>query len=145
MTTHPECNLKSVLVPHAPEVRALAHRVAFGGAAVVYSGDTRAVPEIMVPLTEGADLLIHEAYSEAGLADWTRDFDRPMASAISDAFERTHTNIRVAAQIAEAAGAKRLALTHLNPGERPERLRAEAAGYFKGEIVVAADGLELEV
>ena len=41
----------------------MAHRVELAGKAVTYSGDTQPVPSTLVPLAEGADLLIHEAYS----------------------------------------------------------------------------------
>lgn len=139
----PECQFRSIVVPHAPEVVALAHRVEFGGTTVVYSGDTNAVPELMVPLADGADVLIHEAYSEAGVADWTRGREQSQAEAIAAAFARSHTRIDVAAQIAAEAGVKKLVLTHLIPGEVSERLKAEAAAHFSGEIVIAADGLSL--
>lgn len=138
-----ECDFRSIVVPHAPEVVALAHRVKFGESTIVYSGDTNAVPELMVPLADGADVLIHEAYSETGVADWTRGREPAQAEAIAAAFSRSHTRIDVAANIAAEAGVKRLVLTHLIPGEVPERLKAEAAAHFKGEIVIAEDGLSL--
>lgn len=135
--------VRSIIVPHAPEVTALAHRVTFAGVTVAYSGDTRAVPELMTPLVDGADVLIHEAYSEAGLTDWTRGAAPDRVAGIFSAFERTHTRVDVAAQIAREAGVRRLVLTHLNPGEVPERLRAEAAAHFPGEVIVADDELQL--
>jgi len=46
---------------------------------------------------------------------------------------------------AAESGAKRLLLTHLNPGEQPVRLAEEARAYFHGEVIVAADGLTLEL
>lgn len=141
----PGGRFRSIVVPHAPEVTAMAHRVEFGGKTVVYSGDTRAVPEIMTPLADGGDVLIHEAYSDAGLADWTRNADRARAEAIAAAFARAHTRVDVAARIAAEAGVSRLVLTHLVPGEAPGRLKAEAAQYFRGEVIIAADGLALTV
>ena len=53
--------------PHAPQVPAFARRLEIEGKALVYSGDTQANPEGIVPLTRGAGLLIHEAYTPAGL------------------------------------------------------------------------------
>lgn len=138
-----EGTVRSIVVPHAPEVVALAHRVAFAGATIVFSGDTRAEAGQMTPLSDGADVLIHEAYSEAGLADWTRGREQSRVEAILSAFERTHTRVDAAARIAAEAGVKRLILTHLNPGEQPERLAAEARRWFSGEVIVAADGLSL--
>ncbi len=139
----PAARVQSIIVPHAPEVVALAHRVTFGGRVVVYSGDTRAAPELMTPLADGGDILIHEAYSEAGLADWTRGADQSRIDAISAAFARSHTRVDAAAAIARESGIKRLVLTHLVPGEVPERLKAEAAAHFSGEIIIAADELSL--
>lgn len=135
--------VRSIVVPHAPEVVALAHRVTFDGQTVVYSGDTRAEPGLMTPLADGADILIHEAYSEAGLTDWTRGAQQSRIDAIFAAFARTHTRVDVAAAIARESGAKRLVLTHLVPAEVPDRLKAEAAAYFSGEIVIAQDELSL--
>lgn len=134
---------RSVVVPHAPEVVAMAHRVELAGKTIVFSGDTRAEVGPMVQLADGADVLIHEAYSEAGLTDWTRGAEPSRVAAIFSAFERTHTRVEVAAKIAEDAGATRLVLTHLVPGEEPPRLAAEAAAIYGGEIVVAEDGLSL--
>jgi len=118
---------RSVVVPHAPEVVAMAHRVELASKTIVFSGDTRAEVGLMVQLAEGADVLIHEAYSEAGLTDWTRWAEPQRIAAIFNAFERTHTRVDVAARIAAEAGVKRLVLTHLVPGEEPARLTAEAA------------------
>ncbi|MEO8538899.1 MAG: MBL fold metallo-hydrolase [bacterium] len=145
VSDHAEAKVRSIVVPHAPEVVAMAHRVEFGGATVVYSGDTCAVPDLMIALAEGADVLIHEAYSEAGLRDWTRGADSARVDAIFAAFARSHTRVDVAAKLAAEAGVKRLVLTHLCPGEDAERLRAEAAAHFSGEVVIAADGLTLPV
>jgi len=137
--------LRSIVVPHAPEVVAMAHRLEFGGRTVAYSGDTRADASLMVPLAEGADVLIHEAYSIAGLADWTANDPPRRRDAILQAFERTHSQVDAVAKIARDAGVPRLVLTHLNPGEQAERLVAEAAEYYPGEIVAAYDGMALEV
>jgi ribonuclease Z len=141
----PECRARSIVVPHAPEVVALAHRVEFGGRTIVYSGDTQAVPDLMVPLADGGDMLIHEAYSDAGLADWTHGVEQARADAIAATFARSHTRVDVAARIAMEAGVKRLVLTHLCPGEKADRLRSEAAAHFQGEIVVAEDELVLDL
>ena len=139
----PEAQFRAIVVPHAPEVVALAYRVTMAGATVAYSGDTRADVSLMVPLAEGADVLIHEAYSDAGLDDWTRNDSPGKRDAILGAFERTHTRVDVAASIAKEAGVRRLVLTHMNPGEQPDRLAAEARAVFGGEVVVAEDGLVL--
>jgi ribonuclease BN (tRNA processing enzyme) len=138
-------HLRSSIVPHAPGIVAMAHRVEFGPRVIVYSGDTQAVPSTLVPLSDGADLLIHEAYSEAGLDDWLAGSDQARADRVRSAVRATHTPVADAARIAREAGVKRLALTHLCPGENPERLAREAAVVFPGEVLVADDGLTVDL
>lgn len=137
--------LRSEVVPHAPGIIAMAHRVELAGRTIVYSGDTQAVPSTLVPLSEGADLLIHEAYSEAGLDDWLQGTDQARADRVRHTIRSTHTPVADAARIARDAGVKRLVLTHLCPGEKPDRLAREAATIFPGELHVAGDGLALEL
>ena len=60
--------VRSVEVPHAPYLECLARRFEAGGRSLVYSGDTTYAPEAMVPLADGADVLVHEAYTESCLA-----------------------------------------------------------------------------
>lgn len=79
-------------------------------------------------LADGADMLVCEstfADADAGLA---RDYG--------------HLTARQAGQIAAAAGARLLVLTHFSQRYEtwpPQRLRDEAAAAFSGEIVLAAD------
>ncbi|MEX0783034.1 MAG: MBL fold metallo-hydrolase [Dehalococcoidia bacterium] len=137
--------LRSEVVPHAPGIIAMAHRLELADRAIVYSGDTQAIPSTLVPLSEGADLLIHEAYSEAGLDDWLAGQEQDRADRVRLAVRRTHTPVADAARIAREAGVKRLVLTHLCPGEKPDRLAREAAAIFPGEVLVADDGLALDL
>ena len=137
--------LRSEVVPHAPEVIAMAHRLELAGRTIVYSGDTQAIPSTLVPLSDGADLLIHEAYSEAGLDDWLAGSEPARADRARAAVIRSHTDVRDAARIARDAGVRRLVLTHLCPGEQPDRLAAEAAAIFPGEIHVASDEFSLDL
>ncbi len=101
------------------------------GRKVVITGDTRPVPAVQ-EVSAGADLLVHEAtFSQQDQAR---------------ARETGHSTATEAAEIARAAGVKRLALTHISPRysrEAPELL-AEARGIFP-ETVIARDGMELEV
>lgn len=101
------------------------------GRTVVISGDTRPVAALRAA-AQGADLLVHEAtFSQA-------DLDR--------AKETGHSTAREAAELAAAAGVRRLVLTHISPRysrEAPELL-AEARALFP-ETFVARDGMEIEV
>ncbi len=101
------------------------------GRLVVYTGDTRPC-ESVVDVAEGADLLVHEAtFSE-------EEKDR--------AQETDHSTAAQAAQVALAAKAKRLVLTHLSArySAAPEILLREAKEVF-ADTVVARDGMAIEV
>ena len=139
--------VRSVEVPHAPYLECLARRFELGGRSLVYSGDTAYAPDALVPLADGADLLIHEAYTHAAV---DRFAERNAMS--GDARERmraaiaaTHSQAEEAGKIAQAAGVRHLALTHLLPTETERELIAAAGAAFDGEIIVARDGLALEV
>lgn len=101
------------------------------GRKVVYSGDTRPVATL-VEAARGADLLVHEAT----FIDEEKD----------RAVETGHSTAREAGRVAREAGVRQLVLTHISPRytrDAPELL-AEAKEEFP-EVVVARDGLELEV
>ena len=101
------------------------------GRRIVITGDTRPC----VSTTEaarGADLLVHEAtFAEEEAAR---------------ALETGHSTAREAAEIALAAGAKRLVLTHLSARySRDARdLEREARAVFP-EVTIARDGMEIEI
>ena len=101
------------------------------GRLVVLSGDTRPC-EAVVTAAEGADVLVHEATFVQ------EDHAR--------AVETRHSTAREAAQVALAACARRLALTHLSARHSVayQDLLNEARAVFP-ETVVARDGMVIEV
>jgi ribonuclease Z len=101
------------------------------GRTVVYSGDTRPIPQV-TEAARGADLLVHEATFS----------DEERARAV----ETGHSTASDAARIARDAGVRRLVLTHISARysrEAPE-LVEEARAIFP-EVTVARDGLALDV
>lgn len=100
------------------------------GRSLVITGDTRPC-KATIEMAAGADLLVHEATFG----------DEEAARAA----ETMHSTAREAAQVARMAGVQRLALTHFSARySRDARdLEREAREEFKGELVMARDGMEL--
>jgi ribonuclease Z len=101
------------------------------GRKVVITGDTRACASV-VDAAAHADLLVHEAT----FGEEERERAR----------ETFHSTARDAAQVALAAGVRRLVLTHLSArySMSAEELVKEAREVF-GEAVAARDGMVIEV
>ncbi|HEV7702962.1 MAG TPA: ribonuclease Z [Gemmatimonadaceae bacterium] len=101
------------------------------GRTLVITGDTRP-SDATIEASRGADLLVHEATFA--------DEEAVRAS------ETGHSTAREAAKIAAAAGVRRLALTHFSArySRDPGELLREAREEF-GEVVLARDGMELEI
>lgn len=141
-----DLNAKSLVVPHDPNIESLAWRLEIDGQSVVISGDQCADESKMIEFSIGADLLVHEAYSEDGLnlslsrlpTEHAREQGRLK-------YRPTHTEVHSAARIAEAAGVKHLALTHLMPSEDEESLVEQAGEIFAGDCFVAQPGQSIDL
>jgi ribonuclease Z len=99
------------------------------GRCVVFSGDTRP-SGALTQAGEGADLLVHEA------TFLSRDRQRAM--------ETGHTTAAEASQLAIAAGARALALTHRSQRYSTAEILDEARGYF-AEVFAPEDFDLIEV
>ena len=101
------------------------------GRRLVITGDTRPCAAT-VEAARDADLLVHEATFADEEAERAK--------------ETGHSTAREAAQVAAAAGVKRLALTHFSArySRDASELEAEAKQEF-AHIVLARDGMELEI
>lgn len=110
---------------HRPE--SIAYRLEDeSGAAFVYTGDTEYDPPV-VELARGVDTLL----IECSFPD-----DSPVPG---------HLTPSGVARIAREAGVRRVVLTHIYPPAEELDLTAEVARGFDGEVVLAGDGLHLEV
>ena len=106
-------------VQHRPE--SLAYRIeSADGISMVYSGDTE-MCESLVDLAQQTDLFV----CESAFPD-----DHPSAC---------HMTPSLAARVAQRAGVKRLVLTHLYPECDQVDIAKQAAGIYKGPIMVAED------
>lgn len=108
-------------------VEAYGIRVAAGGRAVVYSGDS-GESAALVALARGADVALFEASCLEG---------RPAPD--------VHLTARQAAEHARAAGVSTLVLTHLVAWNDAQQTLAEARPAFDGELLLASSGLTLDV
>jgi len=104
----------------------IGFRVNVAGRSMVYSGDTGYCGNI-VALGKEADLLILEcSYPE-------------------ERKKEGHLTPALAGRIAREAGAKKLLLTHFYPVFGGHDIRQECGQEFSGEIVLAVDGMKLEI
>lgn len=101
------------------------------GRKIVLTGDCRPC-QATADISEGADLLIHEATFAQDEAD--------------RAIETGHSTARDAATVAKRANVKQLALTHISSrySHDAHELSREARAVFKNTII-ARDGMELEI
>ncbi|MFC7071871.1 ribonuclease Z [Halovenus rubra] len=102
------------------------------GRRLVYTGDTRPTDGIVDASTD-ADLLVHDG-----------TFGKEHRER---ALNTAHSTAREAAQVADDAGVKRLALTHISTRYtgRVAELESEAAERFDGTLFVADDGMQVTV
>lgn len=113
----------------AHPVPTIGMRVEAEGTVFAYTADTGPTDAI-ADLGAEADLLLSEA-------TWQED---------GSAFPPDlHMTAREAGEHARRASAKRLMLTHIKPTLDRERSRDETASIFEGEILLATEGMVLEV
>jgi ribonuclease Z len=114
-------SVTAIVVAHEPVSPALAYRFDYKGRSVVVSGDTRKW-QPLAEASRGADVLLHEAQHDG----MTRQMAQALASAgnarmsslITDTLSYHATPLE-AAEIARAAGVKRLVLYHLTQAGLP--------------------------
>ena len=100
------------------------------GRKIAWITDTRPSDRV-IEFVKGADLLVHEATYLHALHE--------------SAYERGHTTVQQAAEIAAAAEVKQLVLTHISPKHtRNRELLDEARPVFEA-VRVAEDGMEFVV
>jgi ribonuclease BN (tRNA processing enzyme) len=131
-------------VEHPPLVDSFAYRFDWAGKSVVWSGDTRPC-QALIDLARGADFLVQEVmYLPAMERLIASESNAPTLRAHLLA---SHTLAEQAGEIAAAAGAKTLVLSHFVPGGdasvTDNMWQAAAAKAFGGRIIVGRDLMRL--
>jgi ribonuclease BN (tRNA processing enzyme) len=101
---------------------------------IAYTGDTGPTDDLAM-LGRGADLFIVEA----------TDRNQRSRTPLAPEGPHFHLTAQQAGRAAAAAEAKRLLLTHFWPGNDRQASRALAAAEFEGEVLVAEDGLTVDL
>lgn len=132
----------AVGVHHEPVRHAVAYRVDTADGAVVISGDTRVCREVE-KLSQGADLLVHEACRSASLASAVK------GTLFEEIFEY-HADTVSLGTLAERASVPHTVLTHLIPAPAsPEEEEAFAedlrCGGYTGDITVGRDLMTFDI
>ncbi|RLM90334.1 MBL fold metallo-hydrolase [Halobellus sp. Atlit-38R] len=122
------------------------------GERLVFSGDTRK-SEDLAAFAAGADVLVHDAHmSPVGDPPtpsgdelvWDR-YLTPYPEEMAKNLQNTHCTPRQAGEVASNAGVDTLVLTHFPPYRDTDGIRAAAAEAFDGTVIVAYDGLTIDV
>lgn len=123
--------VKAFAVPHGTWKHAFGYRFETADRTVVISGDTTFTPE-MIAQARGADVLVHEAYSEVGLKTRALPWQKYHAA--------FHTSSSDVARIAREAQPKLLVLHHLVlSGQPPEQVLREVTADYSGKVVIGQD------
>ncbi|WP_432045445.1 MBL fold metallo-hydrolase [Streptomyces asiaticus] len=139
-----DVRVSATLVDHRPVFPALAFRFDTAAGSVTFSGDT-CVSENLVRLARDTDVLVHEANDVDFIEQFLPEPRTPAQQAKLDHLRAAHTSPIEAGQVAQAAEAGTLVLTHLgrcDPAAPPWDM---AATTFAGRVVVAEEGMRLSV
>jgi ribonuclease BN (tRNA processing enzyme) len=114
--------------------RSYGYRVEAAGAALAYVPDhapAAGVSDAALEAMQGVDALVHDAQF--------LDFERPRA------VDYGHATIDEAIDLAERVGAQRLVLFHHGPHRTDEALDKIAAQFGSDSVLVAAEGMVLDL
>ncbi len=147
VTEDDDVRVTAILVDHPPVFPAFAYRFDTDAGSIVLSGDT-APSANLVRLATGADILVHEVFTDSPADVFPDDDDDWEARRRQHHLLSSHTPLSRVGSLAADAGVRRLVLTHFIPGDDDipdERWVKGASTDFDGEVVVGRDLLELRL
>lgn len=130
--------VSAILVEHPPIAPAFAFRFDSEFGSVTVSGDTCETAN-MVRLAQDTDLLLHEAIDFSWVEDKYSHRTDAEGIASRDHHYKSHTSVDGAIRIADAAGARTLALHHLVPGSADDSVWSRGSEQFTGTFLVPED------
>lgn len=103
------------------------------GVSVTFSGDTTK-SENLIRLAADTDILVHEAQFSLANAYYDNRFP-------PDYLVNSHTSAEQVGEVASAANAKHVVLSHYSPSDLPDSQWLAAVGrHYSGKVTVARDG-----
>jgi ribonuclease BN (tRNA processing enzyme) len=103
------------------------------GVSVTFSGDTTK-SDNLIALAKDTDILVHEAQFSLDDAYYGNRFP-------PDYLVNSHTSAEQVGEVAAAAGAKHVILSHYSPTDLPDSEWQDAIGkHYSGKVTVARDG-----
>lgn len=118
-------------VEHGAWKYAYGYRFEAPDKVIAISGDTT-YSKGLIEASKGCDILVHEVYSEKGLASRTPDWRRYHSA--------YHTSAPDVGRVAAEVRPKKLVLYHLLPmGQTPEEVLEEVRRHFDGAVVYGND------
>ncbi len=139
--------IMAIRVDHGPVRPAVAYRFDYKGRSAVISGDT-VKSASLIKAARGTDLLVHEALQPKLVTIMTSGFDRKsmanLAQITRDILDY-HTTPEEAAEVAQAAGARHLVLSHIVPSIPSKffypAFLGDAASRYPGPVTMGEDGM----
>lgn len=128
----------ATLVDHRPTAPAFGFRFDTEDGSVVISGDT-APSDNLIALAQGADVLVHEVIDTEYVDRLVAQLDERLREPVREHLLASHTTIEQVGPIAERAGVRHLALSHLVPATVSKGRLQKAGRGFSGKLHAADD------
>jgi ribonuclease BN (tRNA processing enzyme) len=135
VTSDDNIAVTATLVSHYDVFPAFGFRfdVKNSGVSVTFSGDTTK-SDNLIRLAKDTDILVHEAQFSLDDAYYHNRFP-------PNYLQNSHTSAEQVGEVAAAANARHVILSHYSPTDLPDSQWLDAIGkHFSGEITVAQDG-----